>query len=559
MELKHYDVLCLGAGGAGIMAAVAAALRGARVAVIAKEPIGHGNTRMALGGMACTGLVEEDSVAAFTADILSAGDNLSDAELARAVAEEAPAAVAALESLGLFFARDEAGRLSGRSGHRAGGHTLTRTAVGANRGMAFGAVLRAAAAAAKVDVYEDTVAVRLLVQDGRAVGAVCLHLPSGEGLLLAAPAVLLATGGAGWLYYPHTDCNRTCTGDGYALAYWAGAELVDMEQAQFIPFGVTHPPAMVGIIVGEPIHAGDSHLVNANGETVLTGLDRMTRAQVSRAIALEVARGNGSPYGGLALDFAPNYASGRADELRRMHQSGGILDVIRAAYGKRAADWEEPWDVAPTAHYQMGGVVTDAAGRSTLPGLYAAGEVQGGVHGGNRLGSVALADIFVFGRRAGEAMANAAASAPALSLTPTLVGEAEARVNALFGREGTVRPVALQRRLQALLWEKVGPLRDADGLDEARAEIEEIEAATTDAATAPFRRYNTEVLDLLELQFMLATGRLIATAATARAESRGAHVRRDFPERDDSKWLRNITLRRDADNRPLVATREVRQ
>ncbi len=558
MEAHHYDVVCIGAGGAGVAAAVAAARHGARTAIVAKEPIGYGNTRIALGGMACTGMVAEDDVDAFVDDILAGGDRLSDPALARTTAQEAPAAVAMLESFGCYFERDEEGRLSAKVARRVGGHSLPRTATTINKGTAIGAALRAAVAAAGVDAFEDTAASRLLVQNGRVVGAVCLHLPTGEPLVLAARAVLLATGGTGWLYYPHTDTMRVCTGDGFALAYWAGAELVDMEQVQFIPFAITHPRSLVGIFCGEPAHAGDGVLCNRRGEVVLAGIARLTRAQVAKTIALAVRRGEGSDQGGLLLDMSPNLAASHAERLRRQLEEGGILATVRAAYGERAARWEEPWDVAPAAHFQMGGVVVDPYGRSSVPGLYAAGEVQGGVHGGNRLGSVALTEIFVFGRRAGEAMARDAAALPPRDLDASLVAAEVRRVEGLFARRGSQRPVTLMRRLQATMWQNVGPVRDEADLATALGEIENLAALAADSHTSPNRRYNLEALDALELDAMLTTARLIVRSALERRESRGAHVRLDYPERDDTVWLRNIVVRQERGSLATF-TREVRR
>ena len=558
MESERYDVVCIGAGGAGVTAAVTAARRGAKVAIVSKEPIGYGNTRIAVGAMSCTGMAPADSVQTFVSDIITGGEEIGNVDLAEAAAVDAPAAVALLESFGYFFKRDGEGRLSERAAFRTAGHSIARSASGARPGMAIGAALRAAAASAPLTILEDTVACRLLVQDGRVVGVVCLHLPSGEPRALSAKAVLLATGGLGWLYYPHTDCMRSCTGDGYALAYWAGAELVDMEQVQFIPFGITHPSSMVGIFCGEPAHAGDGVLLNRHGRVVLTGLDRMTRAQVAKTICFEVLNGGGTEHGGLLLDLSPNYASGRTARLRQLQEDGGMLDTIRAAYGERAAKWEEPWDVAPTAHFHMGGVLVDDEGRSTVPGLYAAGEAQGGLHGGNRLGSVALTEIFVFGRRAGEAMARDAAATRWSPPDPALVAAEVAHVDSLYGRNGSRRPVALARRLQDTLWQKAGPVRDESGLAAAARQIESLREEAADLRTSPSHRYNPEALDAVELEFMLTVAGIVVRCALERQESRGAHVRLDFPNRDDERWLRNIVVRQEA-GQMAVTTREVRR
>jgi fumarate reductase (CoM/CoB) subunit A len=269
----------------------------------------------------------------------------------------------------------------------------------------------------------------------------------------------------------------------------------------------------------------------------------MTRAQVARSIVEEIGRGGATEHGGLLLDLRPNLASPQGDFfVRALRKAGGpILDVVRRAYGRKAADLEEPWDVLPTVHYNMGGIRTDEWCRSSVGALYACGQAQGGVMGGNRLGSTSLTEIFVFGKRAGGTAAREAKSREYAA--ETSAREPLEKLHALPGSSGTHRPIHLKRALQRLMWERVGPLRSAAGLEAALAEIETIEEQARDLEISEIRRCNAEVADAVELSHMLATARVIAASALARTESRGAHVRSDFPERDDAEPVRNMVVR----------------
>lgn len=538
-----YDVICLGGGGAGVATAVTAAAAGARVAILSKEPVGYGNTRLAGGNQVFTGLVPEDSEDAFVADLLAGGEYLNHPVLARVVAREAPDGVHMLESMGHLFKRDVAGLLSEAVAIGRGGHSLRRAVSSPSEGNGMGQALRAAAACAGVDVYEETLACRLIADEQGVRGVVALRLPDGQVTALLAGAVVIATGGAGWLYYPHSDCHPTATGDGYALALAVGAELADMEFVQFVPFAVTHPDAMIGLALGDPADAGpEAVLRNGAGDEVLRNIGRRTRAEVSRAIAREMAAGKVTPYGGLELDVTPNLKTPEGRAVFDRVKEKFIVMLAKAAYGPKAGRWEEPWDVCPTAHFNMGGIRVDEHGRTTVPGLYAVGEAQVGTHGANRIGSVALAELFVFGRRAGEDAARQAASSVPDDPDPTVVAAAVAEVEALFGRQGTHRPVELIRRLQRTMWENVGLVRTEAKGEAALAAIADLAQAADDIRTGAGRPYNTEVADSVQLRLMLGAARAIATAALLRRESRGAHFRADFPERHDHAWRRNIVL-----------------
>lgn len=544
METWDFDVICVGAGGAGVTAALSAAKAGARVAILSKEPIGYGDTRISKGVMAYAGLSKGDSPEEFYRDLLEGGEHLNDGELTKTVSRETVLAVLTVEGFGHIFRRDEEGRISGKVLSPAGGHKFPRGLSSPSEGVSIGNALRAAITRAGIALFEETMTVKLYSEEGRIHGALALRLLSGDAVFFRAPSVVLATGGAGWLYYPHTDCMQSATGDGFSLAYEAGAELVDMEQVQFIPFGITHPRPFIGLLCGEPATAGPfGRIFNNRGEIILEGINTMTRAQVAKAICMEVEKGGGTRHKGLILDLSPNLAHPKGLQARQKIKETGIFEPVREAYGEKAYEWEEPWDVSPTAHYHMGGIRADSEGRTKVKGLYAAGQAQGGIHGGNRLGSVSLAEIFIFGRRAGRSAAqDALGEEREIKGFESVIPRDVQELKSLYGSQGSHRPIKLKRRLQELMWKKVGVLREEEKLREALEELREFEALTRDLSISPIKRFNLEVKDALELQMMLISARAIALSALERKESRGAHVRVDFPQKDDLGWRRNILV-----------------
>jgi succinate dehydrogenase/fumarate reductase flavoprotein subunit len=483
-----------------------------------------------------------DSEEAFVEDMLRGGEWLNDPKLVSALVGDALDATIAFEGFGHIFARDREGKLR-RMSIPPGGHSASRAIASPTVGISMGHTMRSAAARAGVEALEEVVCSELLVEDGHAVGAAALRVTSGEPIALLAKTTVLAAGGAGSLYYPHTDCMPSVSGDSYGLALRAGAELVDMEQVQFLPFGLTHPPAMMGAPCGEPAMAGPhGKLLNGSGEIVLEDIMPRTRAAVARVMMEEIQRGGATEHGGLLLDHRPNIQSpGGASLLELMRKAAGpFLDIVRRAYGKRAADLEEPWDVLPTAHYVMGGVKTDEWCRSRVPALYACGQAQGGVMGGNRLGSTSLTEIFVFGRRAGRAAAREAAGRELADARTAR--EPLERLGSLFDSAGAERPVELKRPLQRLMWDKVGPLRNRADLSEALDEIGSIRKRAQGLRISATRSWNSEAVDAIELTHMLASAEAIAASAIERRESRGAHVRSEFPERDDERPVRNMIV-----------------
>ena len=545
MDIRKSDVLVIGSGGAGVTAAVEASLAGASVIVVSKEPVGYGDTRISLGVMSTSpdtsiGDTEEE----FVEDMIRGGEGLNDPGLVRALVGDALDATVTFESYGHIFGRDDEGRIK-RLGVPPGGHRASRAIASPAVGISMGHTMRSATARASIEVLEETICSELLVRDGEVVGATALRTPFGEPVVILAKSTVIAAGGAGSLYYPHTDCMPSVIGDSYGLALSAGAELVDMEQVQFLPFGITNPSSMLGAPCGEPAMAGPfGRLLDADGEVVLENIMPMTRAQVARVMMERLRQGGATEHGGLLLDLLPNVESPEGEFFVTMvkKMGGPFLDVIRRAYGEKAANLEEPWDVLPTVHYFMGGVKTDEQCRSRVSALYACGQAQGGVMGGNRLGSTSLTEIFVFGKRAGRTAAQEAGTRKFAEAA--IAREPLEKLKSMYGAKGTHRPIRLKRVLQQSMWEKVGPLRDGAGLREALKKVDTIERQAQDLLVSENRRYNTEVADTIELPHMLASARAIVVSALERTESRGAHVRSDFPERDDTKPVENMVVQK---------------
>ncbi len=546
MEIRNADVLVIGSGGAGVMAAVEAARAGASVIVASKEPLGYGDTRIALGIMstspnAAAGDSEED----FVEDIIRGGEYLNDPRLVRALVGDAMDATLTFEGFGHIFSRDPEGALS-RMVVPPGGHRASRTISSPWLGVSMSHAMRSAAARANIEVLEETVCSELLVLDGEVVGAAALGMMPGEPVAMLAKSTVVAAGGGGTLYYPHTDCMPAVTGDSFGLGLGAGAELVDMEQVQFLPFGITNPPALLGIPCGEPSMAGPfGRLLNNKGEVILENIMTMTRAEVARVIVEEIHKGGATEHGGLLLDLAPNLESEIGELFVTMMKefAGPLLEAVRKAYGKEASDFKVPWDVLPTAHYNMGGIKTDESCRSRVGGLYACGQAQGGVMGGNRLGSTSLTEIFVFGKRAGRTAAGEAKDRTIAD--KGVAGEAMDKLRSLRGSKGNHRPVEIKRRLQKLMWEKAGPLRDGEGLKQALEGIEALREQAGDLCVADFSRCNQEITDAIELAHMLVAAEAIVVSALERCESRGAHVRADFPDSDHENPVQNFLVEMD--------------
>ena len=441
-----------------------------------------------------------DSEEQFAEDMIRGGEGLNDPKLVRVLVSEALEATATFETFGHIFDRDHDGRLK-RHTIPPGGHRASRAIGSPAAGISMGHAMRSAAARADLDVLEETVCFELLVQDGEVIGATALHMPSGEPVALLAKSTIIAAGGAGSLYYPHTDCMPSVTGDSYGLGLGAGCELVDMEQVQYLPFAITHPPSLLGALCGEPMIAGPlGRLLNNRGEVVLENIMPMTRAQVARSIVEEIERGGATEHGGLLLDLRPNLESPQGELFVKSVKKawrGRFCAPYAGPTARRQPKLEEPWDVLPSAHYIMGG----SQDRRMLPKLhwrrlYACGQAQGGVMGGNRLGSTSLTEIFVFGKRAGRTAAREARNREhALERAGTQRRSREAPGPAWLTRKASPDPS--QTRAPA---SHVGEGRPAARRQPASEEAHRGDRGPRGAGTGPagspeVRRCNAEVAD----------------------------------------------------------------
>lgn len=547
MIYKECDLLCIGSGGAGVTAAVTASQKGADVIIVSKEPLGYGNTRIVGGVFAYGELNGGKSGEDFFHDMIVGGEYLNSQSICKMLAEEASQATITLESFGGVLGRDEEGKISEKALSQMGGHTSPRTLFVPSTGPGIGQALRYAVARENIEAFEMTLIVDLICEDNRVLGAVGYELQQGEIVVISAGKTLLATGGGGCIYFPRTDVSRAVTGDGFALAFNAGAELIDMEQVQYIPFALTHPWGLRGIVVGEPFTAGPAGVLkNVKGEDILPGVNLKTRAEVANAIILETEKGNGTKYGGCLLDLKGNKNHPGGKMLYEQYATGvfkNFTDIVKFAYGPDAASWDEPWDVYPTAHYFMGGAVIDEWGRvKGVENLFACGEVSGGIHGGNRLGSVSLMELFIFGKRAGECAVSEMAGGPLMNRS--LMDFHVEKIRSIFGRKGKHKPSDIKRKLQTLMWDFVGPARTGEKLEKALEELSAIKEEAKDLSISNKKIYNTEFIDAVELEFMITVSRCVAKSANERKESRGSHIRLDYLEKDNDNWLKNIVLKK---------------
>ncbi|SHN76417.1 succinate dehydrogenase subunit A [Geodermatophilus obscurus] len=576
-ERHGYDVVVVGAGGAGLRAAIAAHEAGARTAVVCKSLLGKAHTVMAEGGIAAAmgNAYPEDDWRVHFRDTMRGGKMLNHWRMAQLHAQEAPDRVRELEDWGALFDRTPDGLISQRD---FGGHRYARLAhVGDRTGLELIRTLQQRTVALGVDVYMECTVTRLLTDDEGVTGAFGYWRESGRFVAWEAPSVVLATGGIGKAYKV-TSNSWEYTGDGHSLALAAGAGLVNMEFVQFHPTGMVWPPSVRGILVTESVRGDGGVLRNSAGnrfmfdyipdffrkETAETEdeADRwyddkrnnrrppelLPRDEVARAINSEVKAGRGSPHGGVFLDIASRRP---AEYVRRRlpsmyHQFKELADVDITA---------EPMEVGPTCHYVMGGVEVDPdTAAASVPGLFAAGEVAGGMHGSNRLGGNSLSDLLVFGRRAGAAAAeHASKRAGAVALREEALVEAARAALAPFEREGGENPYTVQSELQQTMHDLVGIIRTAPEMERALERIAALRERVAALSVEGHRQYNPGWHLALDLPHLLAVSECIARAALAREESRGGHTRDDFPATDPAWGRVNLVCTRTPDGGVTVA------
>jgi succinate dehydrogenase / fumarate reductase flavoprotein subunit len=567
-ETHDYDVIIIGAGGAGLRAAIEAKSRGLRTALVCKSLLGKAHTVMAEGGVAAAmgNVYAEDNWQVHFRDTMRGGKMLNNWRMAELHAQEAPDRVQELEAWGALFDRTKDGRILQRD---FGGHRFARLAhVGDRTGLELIRTLQQRAVSMDIDVFMECKVLRLLSDaQGVVSGAVGYWRPSGEMVVFSAKAVVLATGGAG-KSWKVTSNSWECTGDGHAMALWAGADLIDMEAVQFHPTGMVWPLSVRGALVTEGVRGDGGVLRNSEGRRFMFDYvadmfraetadseeeadrwyadhaagrrppDLLPRDEVARAINTEIKAGRGSPHGGVLLDIASRRS---AEYIRRRlpsmyHQFMELAGVDITT---------EAMEVAPTCHYIMGGVRVDAdTGAATVPGLFVAGEVAGGMHGANRLGGNSLSDLLVFGRRAGMG-ASDYASARAGAPVPDQ-GEVELAITEAlepFERSDGENPYEVQEALQDTMQSLVGIIRTGEELEQALEQLDVLRDRASRLVVTGGRAYNPGWNLATDLPAMLTVSRCVTLGARDRKESRGGHTREDFPSADPEFGKVNLVQR----------------
>ncbi|MBI2940108.1 MAG: FAD-binding protein [Chloroflexi bacterium] len=541
-EIFEHDVLVIGAGGAGLRAAIAAAEAGLTVGLVCKSLLGKAHTVMAEGGIAAAlgGVDPQDNWQVHFADTMRGGQFINDWRMAEIHAKEAPERVLELERWGALFDRTPEGKILQRP---FGAHTYRRLShVGDRTGLEMIRTLQDRAIQAGIDVYPEVTTTALLKDGARIAGAFGYRRETGRFILFPAKAVILATGGWGRIWQV-TSNSWESTGDGAAMAYEVGADLRDVEMMQVHPTGMVWPPGVRGLLVTEAVRGEGGVLRNSQGERFMLRYDPQkkdlsSRDVVARAINQEVLEGRGSPHGGAFLDVTPLGADRIRQKLPNMYDQYlklADIDITKV-----------PMEVAPTVHYAMGGLrVEPESGATTVPGLYAAGEVASGLHGANRLGGNSLSDLVVFGKRAGECAATYSRDLPATLQVPRDVVEAEiVRVLAPFERDGNENPFLLHEELQATMQERASIIRTGEGLQKALEKILELKERSRRTRITGSRMYNPGWHMTIDLDCMLTLSEAVVRAAIARRESRGAHYRLDHPNKDPEFGKLNIIARK---------------
>jgi succinate dehydrogenase / fumarate reductase flavoprotein subunit len=563
-ETFEHDVLVIGAGGAGLRAAIEASAAGVRVGLVCKSLLGKAHTVMAEGGIAAAlaNVDERDNWKVHFADTMRGGQYVNQWRMAELHAKEAPDRVRELEAWGAVFDRTKDGRILQR---HFGGHKYPRLAhVGDRTGLEMIRTLQDHGVHRGIDVYMEHTILSLLKDGDRVVGAFGYERERGRFKIFRAKAVVLATGGIGRAY-KITSNSWEYTGDGHTLAYDAGADLIDMEFVQFHPTGMVWPPSVMGILVTEGVRGEGGIMTNKEGRRFMFDAipenyraqtadneeegwrycqgakdarrppELLTRDHVSRCIVREIKEGRGSPHGGVYLDISwikqklPNAAEHIKRKLPSMyHQFKQLADIDIT---------EQPMEVGPTTHYIMGGVHVDPDTQmSRVPGLFAAGECAAGINGANRLGGNSLSDLLVFGKRAGEFAARFAKENSLGTIGPPQAEQIESAARealAPFDRSSSESPYQVQKDLQDTMQDLVGIVRNESEMREALGKIDVFKKRAENAVVSGNREYNPGWHTALDLKNLLAVSEAITRAALERKESRGAQFRDDYPDKDD--------------------------
>jgi succinate dehydrogenase / fumarate reductase flavoprotein subunit len=541
-ETHEQDVLIIGAGGAGLRATIEALSQGAKVGVVCKSLLGKAHTVMAEGGIAAAmaNVDAADNWKVHFRDTMRGGKFLNHWRMAQLHAQEAPDRVRELEQWGALFDRTEKGEILQRA---FGGHTFQRLChVGDRTGLEMIRTLQDRGVNLGVNVYMECTVTRLLTDAGRIAGAFAYWREQGRFVVFKARSIVIATGGIGKAYNI-TSNSWEYSGDGMALAYDAGAELLDMEFVQFHPTGMVWPPGVQGLLVTEAVRGEGGILRNKLRERFMERYDakRMelsTRDVVARAIYTEVREGRGTEHGGAYLDISHKPAEYVKRKLPSMyHQFLELADVDIT---------KQPMEVGPTCHYMMGGLRVDAETAATnVPGLYAAGEAAAGLHGSNRLGGNSLSDLLVFGRRAGKAAADHAGRAGAPGLDQGQVEQASREMLEPFERSDGETPYEIHRALQDLMHNRVGIYRNEEDLKYALEELGKLKERLAKVRVDGSRLFNPGWHLARDLRSMLTVSEAVTRSALERQESRGAHSRIDYPKLDDAWGRQNNIISKD--------------
>lgn len=535
-EIYECDVLIIGSGGAGCRAAIEASNHDLDIIIVSKGlSFKSGCTTLAEGGYnaAFAAVDRADTPEAHFEDTLKGGAYLNDSNLVRILVEEAPQRLIELEKFGALFDRQESGEINQRP---FGGQTFRRTCFQGDRtGHEMMSALKEEVIRRDIKTMDEIMITSLVMsEDGqKVIGAIGLSLKDSNLLVFKAKSVIIASGGAGWLY-PVTSNTLQKTGDGFSVSYEAGADLIDMEQVQFHPTGMIFPESRKGVLVTEAVRGEGGKLINAKGERFMKKYDSRgelaTRDVVARAIYNEIREGRGTPRGGVYLDV-----SHLPDEVIEEKLETMLLQFLDVDVDIR----KEPMEVAPTAHHFMGGIMINEFGESTVKNLYAAGEVTGGVHGANRLGGNALADTQVFGKRAGESAAKNALKGE-IESNDAFIDAEEKRIKSFF-KDGDVYPFEIKKELEEIMWKHVAIIRNEEGLKAALDRINELKEMLKDMRVTDVVSYNNDLLDALEVTKMLEIAEIVTKSALLREESRGAHYREDYPDTMD-EWKKSIVF-----------------
>ena len=541
MEIIDCDLLCIGGGAAGATAAVTAARDGFKVIVVDKSFISYGNTRIA-GGIIASRNNDDDNAEKFYDDIRAGGAYLNDPELVWTLAESLPEAISEIEEWGHRFIR-----MDSNANHlhfiKVGGHSTARTLLSPNKGRSLSHILKFALLNCDAQLLEETSVLSLITRDGMVLGAICLRLRDGCIIAIRAAKTLIASGGAGMLYYPHTDNMNGAVGDGFALALEAGAELIDMELFQYLPFALAYPLDMTGIAIGDPANAGPYGVLrDKDGEILNDKVYLSTRNETSKMISEAIQNGRGSKNGGVFLDLRQNRHYPDGEAAFRVSQEMGMYEILLKAYGKAAAEWQEMFEVRPTVHFTLGGIKINKHGQSDVNNLYAIGEAAGGIHGADRLGSVALAECLVFGIRAAR---HACGTLYEKISKSDFYAVANEDINTYTSLERTsgnkISLFYLKTRLIKLMNEYASVFRNKAGLEKALHDIRRLQHLSKTVGLTYADSY-LSLLHSIELGFMLDTAEAVIISALEHKDSVGMHNRTDYP--DAAKGLKTIVVKK---------------